>query len=123
MPGQSNTALGLELAASGVVLVVGLMLIVWPGLKHQAHHPLSWRVTRVLGALATSCPIVIAGAGLLADGAGGLYGFLAAVVLAFIAGIGNARVLLVEVVRDERYRPIADGERPQAPCGPALSRR
>lgn len=54
VPGQSNTAVGIELAVGGGVLLAGLMLIVFPGLQHQAHHPLSWRVTRVVGALATS---------------------------------------------------------------------
>jgi hypothetical protein len=42
----------------------------------------------------------------------GLYWLFAAVALALVAGIGNAWVLLVEVVRDERYRPIAAAERP-----------
>ena len=112
VPGQSNTALGVELAGSGATLAVGLILIAWPGLKYQAHHPLSWRITRIVAALATSVPIAVAGVSLLAESGGGLYWLLAAVVLAFIAGIGNAWVLLVEVVRDERYRPIAESERP-----------
>jgi hypothetical protein len=60
VPGQSHRALGLELAVTGAVLATGLMLIVWPGLKHQAHHPLSWRITRILAALAASVPIAIA---------------------------------------------------------------
>ena len=108
VPGQSNTAVGIELAVGGGVLLAGLMLIVFPGLQHQAHHPLSWRVTRVVGALATSAPIAIAGVDLLAEGGGGLYWFMAAVALAFVAGIGNAWILLVEVVRDERYRSRAN---------------
>ena len=74
------------------------------GLRHQAHHPLSWRITRIVSALVTSVPIAVAGICLLAESGGGLYWLFAAVTLAFIAGIGNAWVLLVEVVRDERYR-------------------
>jgi hypothetical protein len=102
---QSLTALGVELIVSGAVVTAGLMLIVAPGLKHQAHHPRSWRVTRVVAALAACVPIVVAGLSVLAESGGGLYWLFAAVALAFVAAIGNAWVLLVEVVRDVRYRP------------------
>jgi hypothetical protein len=112
VPGQSNAALGVELVITGAMLAVGLVVIAWTGLKHTAHHPLSWRVTRIVTALATSVPIAVAGVSLIAESGGGLYWLLAAVAFAFIAGIGNAWVLLVEVVRDERYRPFAEAERP-----------
>jgi hypothetical protein len=112
VPGQSHTALGLELAGTGAVLATALMLIALPGLKHQAHHPLSWRITRITAALAASVPVAIAGLSLLAEWGGGLYWLFAAIALALIAGIGNAWVLLVEVVRDERYRPLAAAEQP-----------
>jgi hypothetical protein len=61
----------------------------------------------ILAAIATSVPIAVAGLSLLAKSGGGLYWLFAAVVLAFITGIGNAWVLLVEIVRDARYRPTA----------------
>jgi hypothetical protein len=73
VPGQSHTTLGVELAISGAALAVVLMLIAWPGLKHQAHHPVSWRITRIVAGLATSVPIVVAGFSLLAESGGGLY--------------------------------------------------
>jgi len=57
--------------------------------------------------LATSVPIVVAGVSLLAKSGGGLYWVLAAIVLPYISGIGNAWVLLVEVVREG-----ATGQRP-----------
>ena len=87
------------------------MLIVWPGLSHQAHHPLSWRITRIVAALAASVPVAIAGLSMLAEWGGGLYWLFAAVALALMTAIGDAWVL-VEVVRDERYRPMAATERP-----------
>ncbi len=95
------------------VLAVGLILIAGTGLQYQAHHPLSWQISRIVAAIATSVPIAIAGASLLAETGGGLYWLLAAVALAFIARIGHAWVLLVELVRDERYRPIAGAEPPR----------
>jgi hypothetical protein len=112
VPGQSLTALGIELIGTGAVLTAALMMIVGPGLKHQAHHPRSWRITRIVAALAASVPLAIAGVSLLAESGGGLYWLSAAVGLAFIAAIGNAWVLLVEVVRDERYRPLVGAEAP-----------
>jgi hypothetical protein len=112
VPGQSLTALGLELIATGAVLTAALMRIVAPGLRHQAHHPRSWRVTRVVAALAASVPLAIAGVSLLAESGGGLYWLFAAVGISFIAAIGNAWVLLVEVVRDERYRPLVAAQGP-----------
>jgi hypothetical protein len=112
VPGQSNDALGVELAVSGLLLAVVMLLIIWQGLKLPTRQPLSWRITRIVTALASSVPMLAAGISLLADQGGGLYWLLAAVILAFCAGVGNAWVLLVEVVRDERYRPVADGERP-----------
>ncbi|MGB0094649.1 MAG: hypothetical protein WBP81_19215 [Solirubrobacteraceae bacterium] len=36
VPGQSNTAVGIELAVGGGVLLAGLMLIVFPGLQHHS---------------------------------------------------------------------------------------
>jgi hypothetical protein len=56
--------------------------------------------------------MIAAGVSLLAEQGGGLYWLVAAVILAFGAGVGNAWVLLVEVVRDERYRPATGRERP-----------
>jgi hypothetical protein len=53
---------------------------------------------------------------LLAESGGGLDWLAAAFVIAFAAGIGNAWVLLVEVVRDERYLPAgrSDSGDPEA---------
>jgi hypothetical protein len=61
-----------------------------------------------VAALGSSVPAVVAGVTLMAEAGGGIYWLFAAIVLAFLAGIGNAWVLLVEIVRDERYRPIPD---------------
>jgi len=108
MPGQSRAALGVELLVGGALLAALLILIALPGLNRPTRQPLSWRITRIVLALAASVPVVIAGASLLAEGGGGLYWLAAAFALAFMAGIANAWVLLVEVVRDERYRAVGD---------------
>jgi hypothetical protein len=111
MPGQSRVALGVELLVGGALLLTLLVLIAVPGLNRPTRQPLSWRITRIVLALAASLPVIVAGLSLLAERGGGLYWLAAAFMLSFAAGIGNAWVLLVEVVRDERYRPVAGSDR------------
>jgi hypothetical protein len=111
LPGQSRVALGVELVIGGVLLVALLVLIALPGLNQPTRQPLSWRITRIVAALSASVPVVVAGVSLLAERGGGLYWLAAAFILSFAAGIGNAWVLLVEVVRDERYRVVGGDDR------------
>jgi hypothetical protein len=111
VPGQSNDALGVELAVTGASVAAALLVIAVAGIKLTPHLPLSWRITRIVTALASGVPISIAGVSLLAESGGGLYWLVAGALLALIAGIGNAWVLLVEIVRDERYRPAGGRER------------
>ena len=110
MPGQSRVALGVELLVGGALLLILLVLIALPGLNRPTRQPLSWRITRIVLALAASVPVIVAGVSLLAERGGGLYWLAAAFMLSFAAGIGNAWVLLVEVVRDERYRPVGGSD-------------
>jgi hypothetical protein len=111
IPGQSRVAVGVELLVGGALLATLLVLIALPGLNRPTRQPLSWRITRIVLALAASVPVVIAGASLLAETGGGLYWLGAAFAIALAIGIGNAWVLLVEVVRDERYLPVGDDDR------------
>jgi hypothetical protein len=111
IPGQSRVAVGVELLVGGALLATLLLLIALPGLNRPTRQPLSWRITRIVLALAASVPVVIAGASLLAETGGGLYWLGAAFAIALAIGIGNAWVLLVEVVRDERYLPVGDDDR------------
>jgi hypothetical protein len=83
-------------------------VIALPGLNRPTRQPLSWRITRIVVSLAASVPVIVAGLSLLAEWGGGLYWLAAAFALALAAGIANAWVLLVEVVRDERYRAVRD---------------
>jgi hypothetical protein len=106
LPGQSATALGVELVIGGALLAMLLVLIALPGINRPTRQPLSWRVVRILLAMAASLPVIAAGVSLLAERGGGIYWLAAAFMLSFAAGIGNAWVLLVEVVRDERYLPV-----------------
>jgi hypothetical protein len=111
IPGQSRTALGVELIAAGVVWAATLLLIAVPGLNQPTRQPFTWRVTRIVAAVAASAPAVVAGLSLLAEAGGGLNWLAASFAIAFTAGTANAWVLLVEVVRDERYRPLEPDDR------------
>jgi hypothetical protein len=108
MPGQSRVAVGVELLVGGGLLAALLLLIALPGLNRPTRQPLSWRLTRIVVVLAVSVPVIVAGVSMLVKWGGGLYWLAAAFALALAAGIANAWVLLVEVVRDERYRAVRD---------------
>jgi hypothetical protein len=112
VPGQSRVALGVELLIGGALLSAILVAIAVPGINLPTRQPLTWRVTRIVVALVTSVPVVVSGLSLLAEWGGGLYWLAAAFVLSLVAGIANAWVLLVEVVRDERYLPVGGDDRP-----------
>jgi hypothetical protein len=112
MPGQSHVAVGVELLLGGALLAALLMLIALPGLNQPTRQPVSWRVVRIGAGWVISLPVVVAGISMLAERGGGLYWLAAAFALAFAAGIANAWVLLVEVVRDERYLPVGEPRRP-----------
>jgi hypothetical protein len=107
-PGQSTEALGVELVVTGLMYVGLLLLLAASGFRGPTRQPLAWKVTRLVAALAASIPVVVAGASLLAEAGGGLYWLMAAVVIAFAVASANAWVLLVEIVRDERYLPADD---------------
>jgi hypothetical protein len=105
VPDQSERALGVEITVVGAIYLVGLLAILVPGLTARSRQPASWQVTRVVAAIAASLPAVVCGVSLLTGGGGGLYWLVPCFLVSFGVGIGNAWVLLVEVVRDERYRP------------------
>jgi modulator of FtsH protease len=103
---QPVKALGVELLIAGIAASGVLGALVIPALGTPSRQPVSWRVFRVVTGLAATVPIILAGCSLIGWMPGGLYWFAAGVLCAVIFASGNAWVLLVEVVRDERYRPL-----------------
>ena len=108
IPHQPVAALGAELLGAGLVTLAILTVIVIPALGIPTRQPRSWTITRVVIQQAATVPVILAGCSLLGWIAGGLYWLAAGVLCTVIAATGNAWVLLVEVVRDERYAPIDD---------------
>jgi len=106
IPHQPVAALGAELLGVGLVTLAILTAIVIPALRMPTRQPRSWTITRVVTQQAAAVPAILAGCSLLGWIPGGLYWLAAGVLCAVIAATANAWVLLVEVVRDERYAPI-----------------
>jgi hypothetical protein len=106
VPHQPSTALGVELLLVGMLALGLLSLIVTPALRGPSHQPTSWRATRIVGIAVATVPVLLAGASVLHWLPGELYWLVVGVLAALAVGTANAWVLLVEVVRDQRYRPV-----------------
>jgi hypothetical protein len=96
-PGQSRTALGVELTALGTILVSAVMISA--ARTHLPVTKLGWTVATIVLALASSVPMVIAGVTVLAGVGGGLYWAVVQVVLGFSIAIYYAWILLIEILR------------------------
>jgi hypothetical protein len=97
-PGQSTTALGIELLAIGMIAAIAVGRLI--GRSYDPAHATRSRLAgqALLGALGV-LPFLIGGLSLIAESGGGLYWILAGVVGAIFAGVANAWVLLVEILR------------------------
>jgi hypothetical protein len=98
VPGQSTTALGLELAGTGLVLIGsdGALRI------RRGRPPGAPARSIVVPAVIVACtgvPLVTAGATLVAGDGGGLYWTVPALLAGFAGAVFNAWVLLVEILR------------------------
>ncbi len=96
-PAQGNRVLGVEIAATGVVVAAQAVRIT--PRKPAAGEQESPRFRHLIVLLLPSLAAVAGGLSLLAGGGGGLYWVLAAVLLAFVAASINGWVLLVEILR------------------------
>jgi len=104
MPGQGRHALGCELLLLGLLTWawVGLLLVRTrpaPGEAWGGGAPPRWRfILRVSVMQVATLPPIVAGASLLAGG-GGLAWMVAGAVGGYVAGLFDAWVLLIEIVR------------------------
>jgi hypothetical protein len=100
-PGQPTWGVGVELIIIGAV--IGPSLISTIGTPHQVgEQPLwSWLLIGVLPPVVLSLAMFLAGISFVADlpGLGGLYWIPLGTALAWVSGLFNAWVLLVEIMR------------------------
>jgi hypothetical protein len=99
LPQTSTRAIGGEFLAISVVLWVMVTRILLAGREAMRTRPLQEFLVRSIGAQAAVVPAVIAGCLLLAGDQSGLWFQASAVVLCVVAGVGDAWVLLVEILR------------------------
>jgi hypothetical protein len=99
VPGQSATALGLELIATGAVAGGGLLRINRPANRGELEPRSSWVLIRLVPSVTITVFLILAGTGLIARAGGGLYWVAPAIVVAFVGGLATVWVLLVEVRR------------------------
>ncbi len=97
IPGQSRTALAVELLVVGLVFAAVILRLTRSvaGHGHSRIHDLTHWLLMSAGAV----PPVIGAVSLLAEVGGGLYWVAAGVVLAITGAVANAWVLLVEILR------------------------
>jgi hypothetical protein len=97
LPGQSRGALGVEILVLGVLLVGASAVSV-----ARSHFPVvrvGWTLQAAVLALASTAPMLVAGASLLACAGGGLYWAAAELIAGFAIAIYNAWILLIEILR------------------------
>jgi hypothetical protein len=95
IPGQSRLVLGIELAILGVILWTLQTLLMYRSYSLDHPRPLSSIALAQLAML----PFVVSGIALAIDSFGGLYWLAPGVILSVTAGVTNAWVLLVEILR------------------------
>ncbi|OLT18879.1 hypothetical protein BJF78_11555 [Pseudonocardia sp. CNS-139] len=99
VPGQPATALGVELVAAAAVVGPVLGRLGWPGRRPPEQPVVAWLLVTALPSAGLTVGALLAGAGMLAGAFGGLYWLAGAVVLGLVGGLGNAWVLLIEILR------------------------
>lgn len=97
-PEQSRTALGLELTSVAVFFTVFISVA---GIRSRppSGSPVHWVAGRVMLVAVATLPFLIGGISVLSGSGGGLYWTAAGIICAVAAGVANAWVLLVEILR------------------------
>ena len=98
IPGQSNTALGIELLIFGLLIGVVLTRLNWPHLSPERTFT-EWAYGTGLWTALIIVPTILGAVGLLSASIGGLYWIPVAMAAGIIGGLLGAWVLLVEILR------------------------
>lgn len=99
IPEQADAVLGSELLGLGAILTTALAAVNRPSIRPEGDRVLHWIITRIAISMLTAIPIVIAGISVFFGAGGGLYWIVPSIVVAFVGGLTNAWVLLVEILR------------------------
>jgi modulator of FtsH protease len=98
MPGQSRTALGIEVLVIGAI---GWAIPVTLQLQNarRPRGPEERRASRTITTQVATLPFLVGGVSLIAHRGGGLYWVAAGILATFVAAASAAWVLLVEILR------------------------
>ena len=111
VPGQSAKLFGTEILAASAVGIFGASWIQFRDRLHAQRG--SWVLSLILTSQAPLVPFVVCGVLLYKGYPSALYWLVAGTVFSFVAGVINAWVLLVEILRLQRrcYLPGRDRDR------------
>jgi hypothetical protein len=96
---QSGGALGVEILALAGVFWSLQMLLQAVYMRRRKGHPLLWLVSRMIQTQLSSMPFFVSGVLLIRGSSAGLYWLVPGFIFSLIAGVANAWVLLVEILR------------------------
>jgi hypothetical protein len=99
IPGQTHTALGIELLAVGLGLSTAIARLPTVQETTSDDEPRLWVLGRWAIRFVGTVPLMIGAISILAAAGGGLYWITAWIVLAIIGAVANAWVLLLEILR------------------------
>lgn len=99
IPRQPMVALGTEVLVLGALLWLGQTWLQVRYLTSKTGHPRVWAVTRMIQTQLSSVPFCVSGILLLRGSSAGLYWLAPGFAFSLIAGVANAWVLLIEILR------------------------
>jgi hypothetical protein len=99
IPHQTTGALGTEvlILGSGLWLIQSALQVRY--MTSKTGHPRAWVITRIVQTQFASVPFCISAVLLLRGSPGGLYWLAPGLMFSLVAGVSNAWVLLVEILR------------------------
>ena len=98
IPGQSTTALAVELLAIAATYAVGATVLGRRSLPVEVA-PTRYLVSRLVVTALAMVPLIVGGISIAAESGGGLYWIVAGIAAAICSAVANAWVLLVEILR------------------------
>jgi modulator of FtsH protease len=99
VPGLPLPLTGVAIAATGVAMCFFPAVIQWRAFRQGDDATMTRPASRIALSLVPGCPIIIGGMMMVLSLPAGLYWIAFGIVAALVAGIVNAWVLLVEIVR------------------------
>ena len=99
VPGQSNRALGIEVAFVGLILWVGGVVLQHKSVHNNPYINRGARIFHLVLAHAAALPIVLAAHSLLVMRGLGLYWLVIGTLICFLSALLDAWVLLIEIQR------------------------